>query len=354
MVLAMQREIAPSKDMSQVMQELKSIPFKPRLPFGGRVSTTVGWAFDVTPMLLDTWKKTAGLLYPYPSYFKPVIFSSLDGTPLSGELALHNDGKARPGLVFCHGLLGSKNQNCIRKVSIAAYRKWGYNVLALDLRTFGQSRNLSGALPTGGKKEGEDIIAAARFLGSFAEVTTVGVSGYSMGAASTLVASGMDRGESITGGALAWSGFSDTRRMIEFISKFPLPWQPYALVYPIFTICFKLKMLDFQLKGFKDFVDFFRYSSEEYYGVPEAEGYALASPMNYLDKIETPTIHIHAEDDPVVPVLEAEDNLAQAASNSNLDVWILPKGGHCSFGAVDPSWYENVLRAFFDAWAERP
>lgn len=350
MVLAVQRETAPGKTLAEVMAKLRAIPFKSRLPLGGRVSTAVGFTPDVLPLLLDSRRKTACVLYPYPSCFKPVLFSSLDGTPIAGRLALHGDGKARPGLVFCHGVFGSKNESYIRSVSLKAFRTWDFNVLSLDLRGFGQSARFSEALPTGGWKEGEDIIAAARFLSSFTEVTTVGVSGYSMGAGSTLVASGMDGGESITGGALAWNGYHDTRRMIEFISKIPMPWQPYAIAYPIFKACFELKVRDFGFKEVKDFVALIRLSGE-HYGMSEEEVYSLASPMNYLAKINSPTVHIHAEDDPIVPLFEAEENLKSAQSNSNLDVWILPKGGHCAFAAVDPRWYENVLRTFFDSWA---
>ena len=353
MVLTAQNETTPNRELSEIMVELKAIPFKNRLPFGGRVSTAVGFTPDVLPLLLDSRRSTAGLLYPYPPSFKPVLFSSLDGTPLVGRVALHGDGQARPGLVFCHGVFGSKNESYIRSVSLKAFRKWGFNVLAVDLRGFGRSARFSMALPTGGWKEGEDIMAAARYLGSFAEVTTVGVSGYSMGAGSTLVACGVDQGEFITGGALAWSGFADTRRMIDFISKIPMPWEPYALAYPIFRTCFELKVRDFGFRGLKGFGDLIRLSGE-LYGVSEDELYRRASPMNHLEGIRTPTIHIHAQDDPVVPVLEAEDNLAQAASNPNFEVWITPKGGHCAFFASDGKWYENVLRTFFDAWAERP
>ncbi|MHB8780921.1 MAG: alpha/beta hydrolase, partial [Candidatus Geothermincolia bacterium] len=299
---------------------------------------------------LDTWHRTACLLYPYPSCFSKVTFPSLDGTPLAGMLALHNDGAAHPGLIFCHGLLGSKNQMAIHGPAMKAYRDWGYNVLTLDLRAFGESRNLSDALPTGGWKEGEDIIGAARYLGSFATVTSVGVSGYSMGAGSALVAAGMDAGEHINGGVIAWNGFADTRRMMQFIGKIPLPWQPYALIWPVFRSCFLLKMRDMGIRV-ADFEAFIRFASQDYYEVPEDELYELASPRNYLGSIRTPTIHIHAADDPVVPLLEAEENAFVAEGNPYMQVWVLKRGGHCSFHAVDKRWYERVMHDFFGALA---
>jgi predicted alpha/beta-fold hydrolase len=341
------------KSLSEVMRGVKEIPFKPR-PLGGRVSTSLGFAVDVLPMLLDTQRSTACRFYPYPGCFRPVTFPSLDGTPIAGELALHSDGRARPGLIFCHGVFGSKNQNYVRSVAVKAFRAWDFNVLSLDTRGFGESRYLSDAMVTGGWKEGEDIIAAARFLGSFSQVTTVGVSGYSMGAASSMVAAGMDGGEYITGGVLAWNGTSDTRSIISHISKFPMPWQPFFIIYPIFKACLLLKLRGWD--GYSDVTSFpamFSAACDNYYCIDEDEAYRKASPASYVSSIMIPTVHIHAVDDPIVPVSHAEENEEKAQGNPNFDVWILKRGGHCAFPAVDKSWYEGVLRGFFDAWAER-
>jgi predicted alpha/beta-fold hydrolase len=339
--------------LSDVMREMKKIPFKPK-PFGGRVSTALGFTVDVPPMLLDTQRSTACKLYPYPSSFRPVTFPSLDGTPLAGELGLHPDGKARPGLVFCHGVFGSKNQNYIRSVAVKAFRDWDFNVLTLDTRGFGESRYLSDAMVTGGWKEGEDVIAAARFLGSFSQVTTVGVSGYSMGAASAMVAAGQDGGEYITGGVLAWNGTSDTRGIISHIAKFPLPWQPFFLMYPVFRACLVLKLRGWEgYSGINSFPEMFSAACKDFYCVDEDEAYLKGSPGSYVSSIDIPTVHIHAVDDPIVPVSHAEENLIKAKGNPHFDVWILKRGGHCAFPTVDRIWYENVLRGFFDAWADR-
>jgi hypothetical protein len=342
------------KSMPDVMRDLKAIPFRPK-PLGGRTSTFLLGAVDVAPMLLDTQKKTAGRLYPYPRSFKSVVFPSLDGTPLAGKLALHGDGKARPGIVLCHGLLGTKNQYLIRGVAVKAFREWDFNVLALDLRISGESRLLSEALPTGGWKEAEDIIGAARLLGSFSEVTTVGVSGYSMGAGSTMVAAGLDGGEYITGGAVAWNGFSDTRRMVQFISKAPMPWEPFAVAYPLFKTLFMLKRFDLgeEYAHIKDFGEIYSHACSTQYCLTEDEVYRRSSPKNYLAAVRIPTLHVHAEDDPVIPVLEAEDNARVARDNPNVEVWILKRGGHCAWALVDGAWYGRVIQDFFGAWASR-
>ncbi len=341
------------RSLSEVMRTLHEIPFRPK-PLGGRASTSVGFTKDVFPMLLDTQPATACKLYPYPKFFHKVTFPSLDGTPLAGILALHRDGKNRPGLVFCHGVFGSKNQDYIRSVAVKAFRDWDYDVLALDTRGFGESRYMSDAMVTGGWKEGEDVLAAARFLGGFSQVTTVGVSGYSMGAAASMIAAGMDGGESITGGVLAWNGTSDARSIINHISKLPLPWQPFFLMYPVFKACLVLKLRGWEgYSSDDDFPAMFSAACREY-GVDEDEAYLNASPATYVAGIRIPTVHIHAEDDPIVPVEHAEQNQEMAKGNPYFAAWILKRGGHCAFKTVDNGWYERVLQDFFAAWADRP
>ena len=342
------------KRMADVVRDLKAIRFNPR-HLGGRASTALVGILDVLPMLLDTQRKTVGKLYPYPRQFRSVTFPSLDGTPLAGKLALHGDGKPRPGIVFCHGLLGNKNQTLVRNVAIKAFRDWGFNVLALDLRIFGESRLLSNALPTGGWKEAEDIIGAARLLGSFSEVTSVGVSGYSMGGGSTLVAAGIDGGEFITGGVIAWNGLSDPRRMVDYISKAPMPWAPFAVAYPLFQTLFLLKRYDLgsEYTHIKNFKQLYSFACSDQYCLTEEEVYSRSSPKNYLDKVRIPTLHVHSADDPVVPVLEAEDNARIARDNPNVEVWILERGGHCAWALMDKAWYGRVIQDFFNAWALR-
>lgn len=209
-----------------------------------------------------------------------------------------------------------------------AHRHWGFNVLALDTRGFGESRYLSEAMVTGGWKEGEDVVAAARYLGSFSQVTSVGVSGYSMGAASAMIAAGLDGGEHITGGVLAWNGTSDTRGMIEFISRAPKPWEPFSVAYPLFKVCLTLKLRGW--RGYEqvgDFTEMFSAACRDYYRVDEDEAHRKASPGSYVADIRIPTVHIHAEDDPIVPVREAEMNRDAAQDNPHFRVWIMPRGG---------------------------
>jgi predicted alpha/beta-fold hydrolase len=346
-------ESGNKKTLFEVLNELKEIPFRPNR-LGGRMSTNVAFAADVLPMILDTQQRLACKLYPYPHHFQSVTFPSLDETPLAGKLALHRDGKARPALIVVHGIFGSKNNNVFRKVAIKAFRDWDYNVLAIDTRGFGESRLLSEAMATGGWKEGEDVVGAARFLNGFPEVTTVGVTGYSMGATAAMIAAGIDGGRYITGGVIGWNGTSDTRQAIEYISRRPMPWHPFFMTYPVFKACLALKVRDYKdYSGPADFASMFTYACKDCYAVGEEEGFEKASPGSYVANISIPTLHIHAEDDPVVEVSHARANQEKSKDNPNFEVWILRRGGHCAFSAVDNSWYQRVMQKFFAAWAVR-
>ena len=63
-----------------------------------------------------------------------------------GQVGLH-EGGGRPGLIVVHGLFSSRRFDYVRQIAVRAYYEWGFNVLALDLRSFGLT-NLTSAAPT--------------------------------------------------------------------------------------------------------------------------------------------------------------------------------------------------------------
>ena len=50
----------------------------------------------------------------------------------------------------------------MRQIAVRAYYEWGFNVAAVDLRSFGLTKLMSQAPSTAGWKEGEDMIAVGR------------------------------------------------------------------------------------------------------------------------------------------------------------------------------------------------
>ncbi|MDY6793848.1 MAG: alpha/beta fold hydrolase [Actinomycetota bacterium] len=338
-----------ARSMDEVMASLREIPFNPK-PYGGVLSTIIFALPDIYPMLMATRPSTSGLLYRYPKPFQKVVPVSEDGTPIQGVMALHPDNQPRPALVMVHGLFGSKNIRFSQQVILSAYYGWGYNVMAIDLRFFGESKKLSGAPGSGGWKEGQDILAAARHLKSLPQVTSVAVMGGSYGAASAILASAQCGDDCLDGGVIAFCPYGDTARQLRFISTAPRPWEPFSSIYPFFMACFKMTTAG-HYKGYGTFERFLREYSAPYYGVAPDELIELSSPALHLEKIKVPTLVVNTRDDPVIP-LEQGRILAEAASdNPAVRSMILEAGGHCGVATVDRAWMSRAVRTFYDYWA---
>jgi len=140
-----------------------------------------------------------GRVKEFPSPFQRRVFQSLDGTPLASAIAMHQDGKARPGVVLAHGFTETKNQKYIVELSTLLYQN-GWHVLAIDLRGHGESRSLSPALITSGWKEADDILAGAKLLREESKPTSVAVLGFSMGGRSAVKAMVKDQGQLLQAG----------------------------------------------------------------------------------------------------------------------------------------------------------
>lgn len=358
---------AGRRSMKEIGACLREIPFSPQRPYF--ISLASAYRPDLSKCSVDIFGPKLSNVYPYPDEFEKVIFPSLDDTPLVGVLGLHRDGRKRPGVVLCHGLFGSKNKNYIVEAALEAYTTWDCNVLALDLRNFGESQRLSHSPSTGGWKEGQDVLGACRFLGSMEHVTSVAAVGYSLGAVAVMNAAYQCcRYPYITGGAIALSCYASLQRMISRFSRRPPVGDPFFPYFMIYAILHEMRRLEIgrrvQGEGSETYLsdksfppDYRRYVREvaaPHYGLSEEKMYFLASPMEFISRVEVPLLVVHAEDDPVCPAAEMKELRRAADGNPNVDIWILPTGSHCAFQGFDQSWYWSVLRSFLDYWAERP
>ena len=138
----------------------------------------------------------------------------------------------RPGLIVVHGLFTTRRFDYVREPAVRAFYEWGFNVAAVDLRSFGLTGLMNEAPSSGGWKEGEDLIAVARALKELG-ATSVGALGISLGASSVLGAchpEGAD--EALDGGILAVSPPADVGHATERLSRqVPLSHPAYALNY---------------------------------------------------------------------------------------------------------------------------
>jgi pimeloyl-ACP methyl ester carboxylesterase len=239
----------------------------------------------------------------------------------------------------------------VRQIAVRAYYEWGFNVLALDLRSFGLTNLTSQAPTTVGWKEGEDVVAAGRYLKQLG-ATTVGAIGISLGASSVLGAchaEGAD--ESLEGGILAVSPPADVKVMASRLSRrLPLSHPAYALNRGFWAMLTS-RIREAGWEGIENFLDPVERISAPYYGVEPEELWRRASAKEHIAGAKVPVLILHPEDDQVIPVEHAR-MLGEAAKDNDLvRVWILPGGGHGAIDAVDRGWFYAVLRGFFERWA---
>ena len=109
----------------------------------GALDFEMSYARDFLPSSLDAYPRLANRFFRCPPPFRRVTFESLDGTPLGAEIAIHEDGADRPGLVVVHGTFGSSGQEIYSRPAVRAFAQWGFNVVVVDLRGWGRSSALS-------------------------------------------------------------------------------------------------------------------------------------------------------------------------------------------------------------------
>ncbi len=351
-------------DMDRVLERLGEIPFEPVKP--AVPGFAVGVLSNSYVALLGMNREWSGRFYPYPEDFEPVVISSLDGTPIAGVVGVHDDGRARPGLLICHGYGGSKNDHYILRLALTAYAGWGFNVMTIDLRDHGRSQRLSFSPTTFGWREGEDLLAAAKHLGERPGVTTVGITGFSLGACSTMRAAYMAREHPyLTGGAIAYNGATDLEFMIRYLDHKPRAVEPYIVNYFMFRANHYMKRANLKryvedpgTRAFLEgpfggygFASYLEEVSARHYGFTMEELVANASSKNYLAGCEVPLLAVHSQDDPVIPISEMNALHEISMDNPNVRVHILPSGHHCVYQYLDWNWFESFTRCFFESFA---
>jgi predicted alpha/beta-fold hydrolase len=250
-----------------------------------------------------------------------------------------------------HGLFSSRRFDYVREIAVRAYFEWGFNVLALDLRSFGLTNLTSQAPTTIGWKEGEDVIAAGRYLKQLG-ATTVGALGISLGGSAVLGAC-HPRGaeEGLDGGILAISPPADVKAMAGRLSRRVPRSHPAYLINLGFWAMLTSRTRGARWAGINDFMDPIERISAPYYGVEPDELWRRASASESIGSARVPVLVLHPEDDQVIPVEHARTLEQAAAGNERVRVWVLPGGGHGGIDAVDGAWFYAVARGFFERWA---
>jgi predicted alpha/beta-fold hydrolase len=335
------------RSMDALMADLEAIPNHLRHSDGAMVRKGLA---DISVFVLAQHREAANLGYAYPAQFSDHVLQGADGEHIAATVGLQ-EPSTRPGLIVVHGLFSSRRFDYVRQIAVHAYYEWGFNVLALDLRSFGLTNLTSQAPTTVGWKEGEDVVAAGRYLKQLG-ATTVGGLGISLGGSAVLGACHADgAGEALGGGIVAVSPPADVKAMARRLSRrLPLSHPAYALNRGFWAMLTS-RIREAGWEGMENFLDPLERVSAPYYGVEPEELWRRASAKEHIADARVPVLVLHPEDDEVIPVEHARMLDEAARDNDLVRVWTLPGGGHGAIDAVDRAWFYAVTRGFFERWA---
>ncbi len=344
--------VAPPRErsMDALMADLEAIPN--RLRHSDAAMARKGFA-DLSTFVLANQREAANLGYAYPARFSDHVFVGADGERIAATVGLQ-ETEGRPGLIVAHGLFSSRRFDYVRQIAVRAHYEWGFNVLALDLRSFGLT-NLTSQAPTAvGWKEGEDVVAAGTYLKQLG-ASSVGALGISLGGSAVLGACHVEGAErALDGGILAISPPADPERMARRLSVRPPRTDPSYVLSLGFWAMLRSRIRQADWEAIENFVDPVERISAPYYGVDADELWHRAAARHHIAAARVPVLILHPEDDQIVPVEHAR-MLDEAARDQELvRVWTLPGGGHGAIDAVDRAWFYAVLRGFFERWATYP
>lgn len=243
----------------------------------------------------------------YHLTYEEVSFPARDGTPIVGWWIPAPD--AHQTLIVCHGYSGTMDSVMVKA---AAAVKAGFNVLTFDFRAHGRS---GGDLISFGMGEKEDLLGALDFLRGRG-IERPGVWGFSMGAATALIAAAIVDGFAgvVADSPYAYLKNTLARQMAQRGVPYPLGWQFAA---------WSLVAAAIHTRGRLDQVD----------------------SVLWMRHLRCPVLIVGVDQDPYVT--EAELRALAAKATPPADCWIVPGSGHATAFTYAPRDYLTRLRGFF-------
>ena len=238
-----------------------------------------------------------------------VYISSFDRKKLYGRVYFRHEGA--PFHIQFNGYKGNGVRDFAGGLPLAL--KSGGNVLLVDQRAHGHS---SGHTVTFGIKERRDVLSWIDYVNrTYGKDTPIFLEGVSMGAATVLMASGLDLPENVRGIVADCpysSPFEIVNGVAEKILRTRYVWRPFvflaALLYGRFNLC-------------------------------------AASPLEAVKKTKVPVLLIHGTADRYVP---CEMSRRIFAANEKMITFVEVEGAPHGLSALkDPGLYERSLEDFF-------
>lgn len=248
----------------------------------------------------------------YQLVYKDIeLESQVDGTLLSGWQMEAKDPQGI--IIFSHGYGMNRLQEELPALDLAKQLvEAGFHVFLFDYRNSGQS---AGSLTSIGYYEQGDLLTFVHYARAHYPELPIGVIGFSMGAATAILAAGQD--EAIRA-VVADSSFSNLKEYLRdnlpYWSGLPhFPFTPVILtVMPVLT------------------------------GIEVEQ----VSPRDTIKDSGIPHLLIHGEADPAIHYQQSEE-LVQYAERDNVSLWLVPEAGHVGAYALFPKEYAQRVIQFF-------
>lgn len=283
--------------------------------------------------LYVTWKLTHPVRRPVDmdpqtfglACYDEVRFPSREaGISLAGwyiSAAANGYGSRKQTLVFAHGYSQNRLEPHLPALSLAAKLvRAGYDVLMFDFRNAGESDE---ALTTIGLREQEDLRGAIDYVQATRPEQALGLIGFSMGAATSLLVGGKDeRVQAI----VADSPFYSLPEYLEEnlphwtgLPRFPFNW----LILTLSPLLLRANPRE-------------------------------VKPYLAVQQTDKPIFFIHGTEDGTVPHEESK-RLYALTRNPRSSIWLVPGAAHVRSYAKEPEEYASRVIRFFElATGEEP
>ncbi|MDT4897093.1 MAG: uncharacterized protein QOH25_2170 [Acidobacteriota bacterium] len=335
----------PTAFLGEIARVLQAKPFKPHPRFtSGHAQTFAAYY----------WPRHSFLKRAH-STDEPRIFEVEPGVRLLAHCRWQKDRNTHPTMILIHGLEGSNISVYMLGTSEKAYHA-GFNVVRLNLRNCGNTEHMTPTLYHAGLSG--DLRTILRELIEQDGLSRIFVVGFSMGGNISLKLAGeeADLAPRELAGVCAVSPTIDLSSCVDAIERRSNRLYKYSFLrsmknrirrkQKLFPELYDTTGLS-RIRSLRDFDE--RYTSAGGGFNNADEYYERASAFRVIRHIETPTLMIHAQDDPFVPFHPCLD---PAITENPYIVFLAPEhGGHVGFIGADANgedrfWMENRVVEF--------
>lgn len=246
------------------------------------------------------------------------VESRVDGVRLSGW-QIETEAEPRGVIIFSHGYGMNRLQKELPALALAKeFVEANYHAILFDYRNSGESE---GTLTSIGYYEQGDLLSVVDYAKRTFPELPIGVIGFSMGAATAIVAAEQD---TTIQAVVADSPFADLREYLEG----NLPHWSNLPAFPFTPVILKV--------------------------VPKLTGIEpeQVSPREAIANMDTPHLLIHGEADEAIPYQESEQ-IAAYGGAGHVSLWIVPEAGHVYAYATSPEEYTDKVLSFFNQHLSR-